>query len=114
MRNSKQGGQRPVRSGPYDFWLDRPYRGSVEITDAESGEQLGAALVREGCFLGRALPHADGLMVTAGTTWMKVRRNTKGIWAAVPATTRDLAESDLGPTQLRTRSSSARRRSKIK
>jgi hypothetical protein len=90
------GPSQPVRTGPYDFFLNQPDRGSVRVTDAASGEEIGAALVREGCILERALPHPDGLLVLADLTPMKVTSNPKGVFVAVPASLRDFDGIDLG------------------
>jgi len=99
----------PIRSttedyGTFDFLLNRPVRGSVEVLDAESGVVIGPALVREGTVLELAAPHPDGLLVVAGKTVYKVAPSHKRpqgrlLFTATLATERDrpLALGDDDP-----------------
>lgn len=76
--------------------MNQPKPGSVRVTHAASSVEIGAALVREGCILARALPHPDGLLVLADLTPMKVTRNPAGVFVAVPASLGDFDGIDLG------------------
>jgi hypothetical protein len=75
--------------------LNQPYRGSVEVVDADSGKTLHAVTVRERSFLTLAAAHPDGLLVMSGTSPMKVvpslkTYNGKLLFTSMPADRGDL------------------------
>ena len=75
--------------GIYQFHLNRPRRGLIEIFDGD-GAKVGNAGVYLDAAIDWAKPHPDGLVVGSGGNVGKVTRNDKGAWCFSRVDERDL------------------------
>jgi hypothetical protein len=65
--------------GHYEFRVNRPRRGLIEIWN-EAGEKVGNAAVYLDAGIDWAAPHPDGLLIESAGTLGKVTRNDEGTW----------------------------------
>lgn len=80
--------------GLYEFHLNRPRRGLIEIFGGD-GAKVGNAGVYLDAAIDWAKPHPDGLVVGSGGNVGKVTKNDKGAWCFSLADGRDLELSGL-------------------